>query len=142
MSAVAGGGSLLRGEPAFSHDFVRELIMKEPFFLGDPPRLLRRCCAGISESAGAALGMFLAHVFTLTVLCVTSAVYAFFHVITLHENLQEVCSSIDSCGEFYMFLCGGEVVWGNYCRLSFPQHLGVDLRTRKPSLERCHHAAS
>ncbi|CAN0289149.1 unnamed protein product [Ascophyllum nodosum] len=44
---------------------------------------------GISESAGAALGMFLAHVFTLTVLCVTSAVYAFFHVITLHENLQE-----------------------------------------------------
>ena len=52
--------------------------------------------------------MFVAHMFTLTVLCVTSAVYAFFHLTTPYENLQEVCSSIGSRGEFYMFLCDGE----------------------------------
>ncbi|CAM9516623.1 unnamed protein product, partial [Ascophyllum nodosum] len=44
---------------------------------------------GISESAGAALGIFVAHVFTLTVLCVTSVGYAFFHLTTLSENLQK-----------------------------------------------------
>ena len=53
--------------------------------------------------------MFAAHMFTLTVLFVTSAVYAFFHLTTPYENLQEVCSSIGSRDEFYMFLCDGEL---------------------------------
>ena len=91
--------------------------MKEPYLRGDPPRLLHRCCVGISESAGAALGIFLAHVLTLTVLCFTSAVYALFHLDTLYENLQEVCSSVDSSSGFNMFLCGGDVIWGNDYRL-------------------------
>lgn len=58
-------------------------------------RLLRRvirrpCRAGISESAGVALGMFVVHVFTLTTVCVLSALYAFFNVTILKENLQQV----------------------------------------------------
>lgn len=46
--------------------------------------------AGISESAGVALGMFVVHVFTLTAVCVLSALYAFFNVTILKENLQQV----------------------------------------------------
>lgn len=34
--------------------------------------------------------MFVAHVFTLTAVCVGSAVYAFFNVDTLQDNLQQV----------------------------------------------------
>lgn len=48
------------------------------------------CLAGISESAGVALGMFVVHVFTLTAVCVLSALYAFFNVTILKENLQQV----------------------------------------------------
>lgn len=44
----------------------------------------------MSESAGVALAMFVVHVFTLTAVCITSAIYAFFNVTTLHENLQQV----------------------------------------------------
>lgn len=54
-----------------------------------PRRFL--CLAGISESAGVALGMFVVHVFTLTAVCVLSALYAFFNVTILKENLQQVC---------------------------------------------------
>lgn len=46
--------------------------------------------SGISESAGVALAMFIVHVATLTVVCVTSAFYAFFNVNTLQDNLKQV----------------------------------------------------
>lgn len=45
--------------------------------------------AGISESSGVALGMFITHVLTLTVLCVASAFYAYCNVTTMHDNLQQ-----------------------------------------------------
>ena len=49
-----------------------------------------RIMSGISESAGVALAMFVVHVATLTVVCLTSAFYAFFNVNTLQDNLKQV----------------------------------------------------
>eukprot|EP00752_Nemacystus_decipiens_P004270 g3901.t1 len=60
---------------------------------------------GISESAGVALGMFVVHVFTLTAVCVLSALYAFFNVTILKENLQQ---------DFPDVMVGGTVVAGTW----------------------------
>ncbi|CAN0118008.1 unnamed protein product [Scytosiphon promiscuus] len=60
---------------------------------------------GISESAGVALGMFVVHVFTLTAVCVMSALYAFFNVTILKENLQQ---------DFPDVMVGGNAVEGTW----------------------------
>lgn len=43
---------------------------------------------GISESATAAVVMFVLHIATLTLLCLTSTMYAYFNTATFHENLS------------------------------------------------------
>lgn len=44
--------------------------------------------------------MFVVHVLTLTAVCVLSALYAFFNVTILKENLQQVCllDVVVACG--------------------------------------------